>query len=405
MFSKAGLIGLFQSPKYREQISPVYMISDGDTSSLFIFVLFPGAYDDAYEVASQVIYQNIFIIPVSLEAMYVSDVFRLQSDLMRIKSNVKVLFDGRYPLHVPHAIENSVLRGRHDNTTAFVYQNGFIAFDWGIEKPIENPIYHRGFHDIYINFNNRRVLFCPHEVNKERILTMLENGDVDYVYVPYARAMFGDESYLTLVEDEAFNDYIDKFVAFGFMNSTEAKLCWDNHPEAFPVTIRWLFLNSYPYESDEADYVVIADRPWSPHYYPINMYPYPLERYDLGLTVEEPTDTEPTEETPDPSEGEDTGDSTEEPEIPSNGVDNNGEDNNGDTDEGTELPSESSDSNPTVTPNDTEETTPVEDKESSNNESTTNEDDEKKESVDADSKEDLEDANSSKGDEEKSDTE
>lgn len=319
MITKAGLIGLFQPPKYRDQIAPVYMIADGDTSSLFIFVLFPGAYDDAYEVACQTPYHHIFIVPTSMEVMYVSDVFRLASDLMRIKQSVNIIYPHKFAMHVPAAIENTLLRGSSNSTTAFVYGNGFIAFDWGIEKPIENPIYHLGFHDIYINFDNRRILFCSHEVNKDRILNMLENDDVDYVYLPYARPMFGDESYITLIEDESFEKYIDKLIAYGFANSTEAKLCWDKHPNSFPVTFRWLFLNAYNWDSEEINYVAITDRPWSPHYYPQRMYPYPLERIDLLLTEDESSDDKkdtPTEENPgsssesDPDKSENPGSST-----------------------------------------------------------------------------------------------
>lgn len=362
MISKAGLIGLFQSPKYREQFSPIYMIADGDTSSLFIFVLFPGAYDDAYEVACQTPYHHIFIIPTSMEAMYISDVYRLTSDLLRIKESVNVIYPSKFAMHVPPAIENSLLRGNATKTTAFVYQNGFIAFDWGIDKPIEEPIYHMGFHDIYINFNNRRVLFCSHEVNKDRVLSMLENGDVDYVYLPYARPMFGDESYITLIEDENFKEYSDKLIAYGFANSTEAKLCWDNHPASFPVTFRWLFLNAHNWDSEEVNYVAVADRPWSPHYYPLNMYPYPLERIDLGLTEEpveeDPTpepepdpepdpnpddpgesDTPPTDEDNNPTEDPSTGDNTgENPDAPPENTDEPSKDDTQDPIENTESP-------------------------------------------------------------------
>lgn len=307
MITKAGLVGLFQPPKYRDQISPVYMIADGDTSSLFIFVLFPGAYDDAYEVACQTPYHHIFIVPTSMEAMYISDVYRLTSDLIKIKQSVNVLYPSKFAMHVPAAIENSLLRGSPTNTTAFVYGNGFIAFDWGIDKPIEEPIYHLGFHDIYINFDNRRVLFCSHEVNKTRVLNMLENDDVDYVYLPYAKPMFGDDSYITLIEDEYFKPYVNKLIAYGFANSTEAKLCWDKHPNSFPVTFRWLFLNAYNWVSDEVNYVAISDRPWSPHYYPENKYPYPLERFDLGLT-EDDTKEEPST---DPDKGDSSGEGTD----------------------------------------------------------------------------------------------
>ena len=289
MITKSGLIGLYQSPTTREQVSSVYMIADGETSSLFILMLFPGAYLDANEIASLQPYHNIFIVPVSLEGLYLSDAYRLALDLMKTKQHVHIIHPKKFAIHVHPSVRNCLLKGSPDNTTAFVYGNGYIAFNWGInEADADRPTYQIGFYDIYTNFDNKRMLFCPFEVNKDRILEMLQSDSVDYVYLPYAKSLFGSDNFLTVKQDEKFAEYSDKLVAFGFRNDTEAALCWEMYPESFPITIRWMFLNSSIIMSKEIDYVVVTDRNLDSNYYDGHERPFPLEKY-----VEKPTDDEP----------------------------------------------------------------------------------------------------------------
>ena len=286
MITKSGLIGLYQSPTTREQVSSVYMIADGETSSLFILMLFPGAYLDANEIASLQPYHNIFIVPVSLEGLYLSDAYRLALDLMKTKQHVHILHPKKFAMHVHPLVRDCLLKGSPDNTTAFVYGNGFIAFNWGInEAELDEPIYQIGFYDIYTNFDNKRFLFCPFEVNKSRILELLQNDNVDYVYLPYAKSLFGSDNFLTVQQDENFAEYKDKIVAFGFRNDAEAALCWEMYPNSFPITIRWMFLNSSIIMSKEIDYVVVTDRNLDSNYYDGHERPFPLEKY-----VEKPTD-------------------------------------------------------------------------------------------------------------------
>ena len=64
--TKAGLIGVYKTPTLRSNNTSVYMISDESAHILFVFVLFPGAYQDAYEIASKEMYPNVIIVPVLL---------------------------------------------------------------------------------------------------------------------------------------------------------------------------------------------------------------------------------------------------------------------------------------------------------------------------------------------------
>lgn len=259
MASRAGLVGVYQSPTLKSNISSVYMIADDNNTSLYIFVLFPGAYNDAYEIASCVWYRNIFIIPVSLDALYISDVARLVNDLSCTKPLVKVLFPGKFCAFVPTVVQKALINS--ERKTYYQYRYGFISFNYRMSEDIT---YQPNFYDIYATFKRRRCLFCPFEVNKERILKMLKDGDVDWVYVPYSDPMFGTDCYATLLLDPDFEDYMNKIIAFGFFNTTQANYCKGRYPKSFPRTIRVEFLRETETLENGTPPVIGGNPTWKP---------------------------------------------------------------------------------------------------------------------------------------------
>jgi hypothetical protein len=240
MTPHAGLIGIYRSPKLRSQISSVYMIADDTTQSLFIYALFPGFYDDAYEVAFNVWYRNVFIIPVSLDGMYISDVARLANDLVKQKPVVRIIYPGRFSAFVPTDVQKCLIKTDRKSYSTYYY--GFQAFNYQFDNAPAS--YQQNFYDIYVTYKKRRMLFCPFEVNKERILYMLKNDKVDWVYVPYSDPMFGADSFATILLDDDFKDYMKHIIAFGFMNETQALYCKGRYPDNFPNTIRNAFITS-----------------------------------------------------------------------------------------------------------------------------------------------------------------
>ena len=278
MVPVAGLTGLFQAPLRRNDKSSIYMVADNDSRSLFIFVMLPGSYQDAYEVASLVWYQNIFIVPVSLDGNYLSDVTRLVTDLSKIKQTVKIIHPVKTPYRVNTLIENSFVRSSEGHSN-YIYTNGFISFNWGLT---DNLYINDRYFDIYIKFNNRTVLLCPFEVNRTRILDMLKQNYVDYVYIPFSSAQFGNDSFLTVIDDEDFANYKNKLVACGFANPTEAAVAYQNYPYSFPCTIRWVFLRSEITVTEETELVVVGNREWNSRLY--TGMPFPLEN-DTFVTV------------------------------------------------------------------------------------------------------------------------
>lgn len=235
--TKAGLIGVFKSPKARNNVSSIYMISDESARILFIFVLFPGAYQDAYEIASKEIYPNIIIVPVSMDALYVSDVVRLANDLTPYKNCVKIVFPGKAPSYMPVAAQKAMIKTGH--TTFSQYTYGFVAMNYQMNEEIYQP----NFYDIYVTFKRRRIMLCPFQVDKTRVLNMLKNNKVDWLYVPYSNPLFGDTCFVSMLEDPDFEPYLNKLVAMGFNDQTHANYCKLRYPNNYPRAIYDAFLN------------------------------------------------------------------------------------------------------------------------------------------------------------------
>lgn len=253
MISKAGLVGVYQppTPTNKGYTNAIYMVTDENTNTVLVFILFPGAYDDVYEIISNVWYTTVVLVPISLTSLYMSDVVRLSEDLTALSKNVRIIHPDKFPAYVPVATQkNYICYGRR---TALTYSNGFIAYDF----KADSEIYQHGFHDIFLSFGTRRCLFCPVSVNADRIYKMLSETLVDYVYVPYSDTYFGADSYLTLIKDERFEQYQDRLVAFGFHSQEEANYCRLRYPMSYPRTYRSAFLGS-AISLDSCEEVVIG---------------------------------------------------------------------------------------------------------------------------------------------------
>lgn len=258
MVSLLGLTGVFQPPKFKGGYTAVPMLSDPPSSSLFAFIMFPGAYDDVYEIASKAKFANIFLVPVSLNAEYVSDVHRLVTDLTPLKKNVKVLFPGRYQIPVNNLNENCIIRGGTRDCT-ITFPEGFVAFDYNPSCDCkcckQTPLFpfqtqcdtcyinsdEQIFHDIYVYYKEKGYLFTSTVVDKQRIKNLLKGNKVDYVYVPYSHGYANQETFLSLAYDTTMQVYMKNLIAYGFRNYEEFLECYKNFRFSTPMTFRSLF--------------------------------------------------------------------------------------------------------------------------------------------------------------------
>lgn len=249
------------------------MISDEDTASLYVFVLFPGAYHDIYEIASLTAYTNIFIVPISLSPVFISDIYRLVNELTPIKHIVKIISPTKYAYTNCNTLFlNAFVRGT--TKSSFVYSDhGFIAFNWNDDE----CTYPSRLNDIYCTFNNRRILLTSVKVDKERICKLFENDQLDYVYVPWSKNpeynSAYDDNFISLMECERLKPYASKIVPYGFNDQAEMTLCQEKYPNNFPVTIRHLFIDT-TMESSMENVITWGDINMQPHEKPVNPYSY-----------------------------------------------------------------------------------------------------------------------------------
>ena len=252
MIPLLALTGIFQPPDPEGGYTAIPMLSDPSSSSLFVFITFPGAYDDVYEIASKVKFANIFLVPISLNANYVSDIHRLVTDLTPLKSIVKILYPGYYELPVNNLNELAIIRG-DGNTATFTFPNGFIAFDYygscdcacrtcedvcdecAPGADINNT------HDIYVRWNDKGYLFTSFNVTRDRILELFQKKLLDYVYVPYSPCI-DNEGFLTLITDPELKEYANSIIAYGFHSFEDFITCYKQYPLSTPMTYRYAFM-------------------------------------------------------------------------------------------------------------------------------------------------------------------
>lgn len=252
MITKAGLIGVYQPPLVGNQTNSIYMLTDETTKTLFVLILYPGAYDDVYEIASLTWYRNIILVPVSLTSYFISDIVRLVEDLTVINKKVSVLSPDKYPIYVPKTTQISLIRGMK---SILSFDKGFITFDYKMKE----SVYETGFHDIYLSFKGRRFLFCPLEVNADRVLSMISNNLVDFIYVPYNDPLFGTTSYLSIIKDEIFDGLDRHFLAIGFKDQSSANYCRLHYPYSYPATHKYAFANSVIAITEPCDQICIGE--------------------------------------------------------------------------------------------------------------------------------------------------
>ena len=320
-----GLIGIYNASNLRDNISSVYMISDSNTSSLFVFVLFPGAFHDVYEIASLTMYKNIFIVPISIYPEYISDIYRLVIELTKIKTRVKVISPDMLQPSVKSKLNSMFLNSLVKGTTKSTYvysENGFIAFDWNDENGVapSSQTWPENFHDIYCTFGSKRVLLTVNKVDIDRIKSLLRQDLVDYVYIPWQNPSYTSAMFATFVDvfdeinemdKELGTEYTNKLVVYGFPNDAAIELASNEYGNNFPINARQLFLSDAPIEDEWLKYITFGEavciatenyhltpvycccdhghhphplwpRPYNPMMYapPVPCHPMPCHHYD-----------------------------------------------------------------------------------------------------------------------------
>lgn len=89
--ASAGYSGLYSQPYANASTygDTVYLIPDAIHQEMNVLILTPGAYRDIYRILCYPTYQKINLFVPSMDVLFISDIFRLVTDLRKVKAEVK----------------------------------------------------------------------------------------------------------------------------------------------------------------------------------------------------------------------------------------------------------------------------------------------------------------------------
>ena len=185
-----GYNGLYKQPYPNERTygDTIYAVTDDKHQEMNIILLTTGAYKDAYVLASDMTYQYINIFVPSLDITFISDVYRLYMDLLKIKKHLKWVF----PDNVPTALKTHVL-----------FDIGHIAVKLYASITIPNltieyrdsgasselPVY-----DIYVSDGIRAVNLCQY-ADEKKLKSLFRNKEFDEIHMQYNGTFYGGLTY------------------------------------------------------------------------------------------------------------------------------------------------------------------------------------------------------------------
>lgn len=220
-----GYTGLFRVPydSVSNHSSTIYCISNYVKTMLIIIPLTPGFFSDAFRIAKTPQYQEIYILPPSLDCIYISDVFNLYQELKALdKVVVKVICsippDGKVSDGFMRDFE---LRG----TTEFHFDPyGINAMDLYVKFDRHlNPEY-RPSNDIIISDSNKTMILSQYMSNDK--LDYLAGVGYDEIHMSFAHNTYGGLTYLQAVN---YNKKLaDKIIVNSFVSVDEFNYCASN---------------------------------------------------------------------------------------------------------------------------------------------------------------------------------
>ena len=101
-----GYTGLYRQP-FADHIThgdTIYVMMDTAHQELNILLLTPGAYLEVFRMASSITFQRINLFVPSMDALFLSDVFRLVIDLQKIKKTVRWYYPDKITVKPPNLL-------------------------------------------------------------------------------------------------------------------------------------------------------------------------------------------------------------------------------------------------------------------------------------------------------------
>jgi hypothetical protein len=182
----AGYIGIYREPysDLRCYGDSIYAITDENQQELILILLTPGCYKEAFALASHMSFQRIKLIVPSMDVLFISDVFRLVTDLMKIKKSVKWY----YPEHIATTPANVLFEMAQMTNNYLASDIGGTTIEFKLSSSRDEN--HR-FYDIYVCRDDSYIVFCMY-MDAEKLTKLMTSTDhYDQIHMPYNCTFYG----------------------------------------------------------------------------------------------------------------------------------------------------------------------------------------------------------------------
>lgn len=191
------------------------ILDEKTKSDLVLFLLTPGLFQEAYDIASKVSYRNVYIFVPSNDFLFISDVVRLQNELSKTKEKCKVIF----PRAFPDEYSNVEFRNNLIKKNSIIINNGDFSISVKYVKTDVHNVY-----NIHVYDSNHG--FCLSSFINEEILDALnEEKEITEVHIPYTKSLYGGLTFADTVKKYNLGHRARKLVCNSFTGRSEYHDC------------------------------------------------------------------------------------------------------------------------------------------------------------------------------------
>lgn len=184
----SGYLGIFQQPGAANYgNSTIYCVTDYTHSSLLMIILSASAFSDAYKVASLSTYDSVYIVPVALDAIYISDILNLYNKLKPLKTKVEVIYPMRPRMKTTTVFESYLVREEHymvPFTEIGTHRNPTIDFVLSNKED-------RVFFDVVLNDTKQCLYFSQYCDREDKIRSLYEDPYISEIHTAFWQGVYG----------------------------------------------------------------------------------------------------------------------------------------------------------------------------------------------------------------------
>ena len=198
-----GYNGLYKQPYPNEKTfgDTIFVITDEKHQELNMILLTPGAYKDAYMLASNTMYQYVNIFSPSMNITYISDIYRLYMDLLKIKKHIKWVF----PDNITEIHTHVLFDIGHIGVKIY---NSITIPNLTIEYRNSGASNSVNIYDIYVCDGVKSINLCQY-IDEKKLKSLIRGKEFDEIHLQYNGTFDGGLTYKECIKlDDRYLKYL-----------------------------------------------------------------------------------------------------------------------------------------------------------------------------------------------------